>query len=794
MKFSENWLRQHVPISLNGEALAARLTSIGLEVTEMQTIGADLKRVVVARILSVAPHPHAERLQVCQVDAGSHGHKQIVCGAANVRQGMVVPLALEGACIGERHITRVELRSIVSEGMLCSGDELHLNQSASGLLELSSAAPIGEDLALYLALPDTCFDISLTPNRGDCLSIRGLAYDLAAACQTTVQPLTVKRIPTRSACVLPVILDAGDAVPVYVGRVIEGVSPTIKTPDWIAQRLLRSGIRPINLSIDITQYVMLELGQPMHVYDFDRLKGPITVRFARQQESLVVLDERTVHLDEKMLVIADADGPIALAGLIGGYATSVSETTQTIFLEAAHFVPDALLGLGRRLGYQTEASLRFERGVDPQLAATAIDYATQLMVELTDGRAGPRTRVGAVAEGHTFVSPTIHLRNQSLQRILGTDIPDQQVTQTLQSLGMQVQSTSTGWLVNSPSRRFDIALEVDLIEEVARIYGYDRIPAADVKDALSSPLPTPSGPDVCALRRHCQSRDYQETIQFSFLDAQSLQRWSLLADAVPIANPLSAEIAVMRPSLLPGLVACLAKNRARQVERVRLFEIGVVFQAVDLENAPPRETRHLAGVACGSAHEEQWAQASRPVDFYDLKGDVESLAALLAIGMQFRPATCPWLHPGRSAHIVVDDQCIGWMGQIHPQITHQSEINCEVYAFEFALNAIKPAELAQPKAVSRFPSVRRDLALLLPTAVAWTDVDMVVRQAAGPTLVQVVVFDRYVGKGIAPGFKSIAIGLIFQDRTCTLIDQHVDTAVAAVISAIEHTFAGRVRC
>lgn len=794
MKFSENWLRHHVPTTLGQEALAARLTSIGLEVTDVQTIGADLAKVVIARVIAVAPHPQADRLKICQVDAGRHGSKQIVCGAANVREGLVAPLALVGACIGGRPIEAVELRSVASAGMLCSAEELGLDHGTAGLLELSADAPVGEDFAQYAELPDTCFDVSLTPNRGDCLSVRGLAYDVAAACQSTVVPFTVKRIPTRSALVLEVKLDAGEAAPVYYGRVIEGLPSNAQTPDWIAHRLQRGGIRPINLYVDVTNYVMLELGQPMHVYDFDQLKGPIRVRHARSQESLVVLDGRTVHCDESMLVVTDDDRPIALAGLIGGQATSVSATTKSIFLEAAHFTPAAMMGRGRRVGYQTEASFRFERGVDPQLAATAMDYATELIIDVTDGRAGPRVHVGLAAEGHTFVAPTIHLRRQTLSRILGIDIADLQVTQILQSLGMQVQVIHDGWQVNSPSRRFDIALEEDLIEEVARIYGYDRIPACDPQNQAPSTLFTEIGIDLGALRRHCQSRGYQETIQFAFIDFSTLKCWSLDQACVPLVNPLSADWAVMRPSLLPGLVASLAKNSARQMDRVRIFEIGTVFHEADVSGAPPQETRHLAAVACGSAQQEQWAQPFRALDFYDIKGDVVSLAVVFGGGLTFHATVCPWLHPGRSAQIRKGEKCIGWVGQIHPHLARQCHLSADVYAFELALPQRVSAQLPRLHPVSRFPSVRRDLSVLVPERVTWAEVETVIHQAAGPLLVQLLVFDRYVGKGVEPGYKSIAIGLFFQEQQRTLIDQQVDAAVATVIAALDQAVGGRVRC
>lgn len=792
MKFSENWLRQHVPVSATRDELAATLTAIGLEVEDVTPLGEGLDGVVVARIVSAEPHPQADRLQVCQVDAGAHGMLQIVCGAPNARAGLSAPLATIGARIGTLDIGAAKLRGVDSRGMLCSAKELGLDSDASGLLELPADAPVGTALADYLGLPDATFELKLTPNRADCFGVRGIAYDVAAACGGTVAPYAAEPVAAESAAQLEVELQAGADAPRFLGRVVEGVDAAEPTPAWIAERLRRSGVRPVSLLVDITQYVMLELGQPMHAYDRARLQGPVAVRRARAGESLRLLDGRDVALDADLLVVTDADRPVGLAGLMGGFDTRVTDATRDVFLEAAHFAPAAIIGRGRRFGLHTDAGHRFERGVDPELPRTAIEVATRLLLDVAGGTPGPV--IEAELPAHLPTPQPIHLRRQRLARVLGLAIPDADVERILRALGFAVDVVVDGWRVVPPARRFDLAIEEDLVEEVARIHGYDRIPASLPSGrAPLQPVPDSLVPEA-DLRRQLAARDYLEALNYAFVDAGVLARWGLTADVVALANPLSAELGVMRPRLLPGLVDALARNAARQQARVRLFEIGKVF--ADGTGGPPRETPRLAAVARGDAAATQWGVDARTVDFHDLKGDLESLAALSATRLAFRASTPAHGHPGRSADVVLeggDGAPVGWIGELHPRVCRELGIDGAVIAFEIDLAALQRRQVPRARPLSRFPSVRRDLAFVVPETVEWAAVADAVRAAAGPALREVGLFDRYAGKGVETGFKSLAMGLILQDDSRTLTDRDVDVVVADVTAALESAFSARIR-
>ena len=792
MKFSENWLRSHVPTTASRDELSAVLTAIGLEVEEVTPLGGGLDNVVVARIVEAVRHPEADRLQICQVDAGQGTLLQIVCGAPNARVGLLAPLALVGARIGTLDIRPATLRGVQSNGMLCSARELGLDSDASGLFELPEDAPVGQGLVEYLGLPDASIEIKLTPNRADCFSLRGIAFDVAAATRCDVLPLadtTVAAIGTRE---LAIELLAGAEAPRYLGRVIEGVDAAAKTPLWMAERLRRSGVRPVSLLVDITQYVMLELGQPMHAYDLATLQGTIGVRRSRAGETLKLLDGRDAALDDSFLVITDADRPVGLAGLMGGFETRVTDATTAVFLEAAHFAPAAIMGRGRKLGLHTDAGHRFERGVDPALPRTAIELASRLVMELAGGTPAPVTEA---VRGSDLPSPAvIGLRRARIRRVLGITIEDVEVERILRALGMQVASAAEGWEVTAPSRRFDIAIEEDLIEELARIHGYDQIPTTLPGGASRVAMPTETRLDELSVRRQLVARGLQETLNFAFVDAPLLSQWQFNEDLVPLANPLSAELAIMRPALLPGLVATLGRNAARQAGRVRVFELGRVFTAQAGAGQPaPLETQRVAVAVCGDAEAEQWGLPARKVDFHDLKGDLESLAAASGAVLEFRRSTRPSGHPSRSADILRDGVCIGWLGQIHPRLAKAMEIDVDVYGFELDLAPLTARALPRAGELSRFPAVRRDLAVLAPEAVAWTDLAMCVRVAAGPLLREVNLFDRYVGQGVEPGFKSLAMGLILQDKSRTLTDRDVDAVVAEVVAAIEREHHARIR-
>ncbi len=800
MKFSENWLRQHVKTDATHEQLAATLTAIGLEVEHVTVLGASLDGVVVARIVSVDKHPEADRLQVCQVDAGQDALLQIVCGAPNARTGLVAPLATIGTRVGEITIKAAKLRGVDSNGMLCSAKEIGLDADASGLLELPADAPIGTPLADYLDLPDASIELKLTPNRADCFSVRGIAFDVAAACNSEVTAFDATPMPALSDAIIPVELNAGADAPRYLGRVIEGVDAARATPLWMAERLRRSGIRPLSLIVDITQYVMLELGQPMHAFDRDLLKGPVGVRRGRAGETVKLLDGREVALDNEFLAITDADRVVALAGLMGGHDTRVTDATSNVFLEAAHFAPGAIIGRGRKLGLHTDAAHRFERGVDPALPRQAIEVATRLIVELAGGAPGPV--IEAVLPEHLPQPQAVTLRRSRLARVLGVSIADSEVERILRALGLGVENvlvdgTGDGWRVTTPTRRFDLTIEEDLIEEIARIHGYDAIPTTLPGGATRLAAPGESRVDDSTVRRQLAARDYLEAINYAFVDADLLSKWGAADGAVPLANPLSAELGAMRTQLLPGLVAALARNTARQQPRVRLFELGKVFVANG--DGAPRETQRVAVVACGDAGAEQWGNPARTVDFHDLKGDLDSLAALSGARLDYRTSQVAWGHPGRSADVYRTDDVdadanrVGWIGQLHPRLQQALGLDADVVAFELdpALLLARPLPRAEP--LSKYPSVRRDLAFVVPESVSWAAVSASVKTAAGAPLRDLRLFDRYAGKGVETGFKSLAMGLILQEESRTLTDRDVDVVVADVVAALQRDHAARIR-
>ncbi len=795
MKFSENWLREHIQTTADRDALAAALTAIGLEVEELTPLGEGLDKVVVAEIVAATKHPEADRLQVCEVDAGAHGRLQIVCGAPNARVGLKAPLAMVGAKIGEITIKAAKLRGVESNGMLCSAKELGLDADASGLLELPADAPVGALLAEYLGLPDSSIELKLTPNRADCFGIRGIAYDVAAATGSEVTAFDIAPVASTIDSQLAVELNAGIDAPRYLGRVIEGVNGAAKTPLWMAERLRRSGIRPVSFLVDVTQYVMLELGQPMHAFDRDLLQGPVGVRRARKGEALKLLDGRDAVVDEEFLLITDADRPVALAGVMGGYDSRVTEATKNVFLEAAHFAPAAIIGRSRKLGLHTDAAHRFERGVDPELPRIAIERATRLILDIAGGQPGPV--VEAVNAADLPQPASIHLRRERIARVLGIVIDDAEIERILSALGLKVDAVADGWQVTAPPRRFDIAIEEDLIEEIARIHGYDRIPTVLPAGSARVVVSDASVVPVNDLRRQMAARDWQEAINYAFVDAAWLAKWQLQGE-VALANPLSAELGVMRPMLLPGLTAALARNVARQQPRVRLFEVGRVFAAPAQAGEAPIETPRIAAIACGSARAEQWGEPDRAVDFHDAKGAVESLAAMANAVLEFRRSAEPFGHPGRSADIyrldeAGDGERIGWVGELHPALRAQLDLDVPAVGFELDLAGISQRAPAIAEATSKYPSVRRDLSLLVPDAVSWQSLSDTVRQSAGPSLRAVRLFDRYVGKGVDSGFKSLTMGLILQEESRTLTEREVEAVVADVMAALERDHGIKIR-
>ena len=791
MKFSENWLRELVEIKADRAALAHALTMAGLEVEELTVLGEQLSGVVVAEIVAAEKHPEADRLQVCKVNAGQGELLQIVCGAPNARVGIKVPLATVGANLpGGIAIKAAKLRGVESFGMLCSAKELGIDADASGLLELPLDAPVGKSLAEYLGLPDAAFELKLTPNRPDCLGLVGLAHDVAALFDSHVKVPKQIPAPVTGSAKRNIRLEAGADAPRYLGRVIEGIDMAAKSPLWLVERLRRSGLRPISPVVDVTNYVMLELGQPLHAFDNDKLEGDIVVRHARANETVKLLDGSEAKVDPSFVLIADEHKPLAVAGIMGGYDSRVTDTTRDIFLEAAHFTPAAIMGRARKLGMHTDASHRFERGVDPWLPDRAIERATELLLDIGGGRAGQI--VSAQVAGGPPLPQPITLRRTRLNRVLGVSVNDGEVNRIFGALGMHVKTINEGWVITAPSSRFDIEREEDLIEEVARIFGYDNIPTHTPAGALTLAIDPEARIGELALREQLAARGYFEAVTLAFVGADLLGRWGLDRNLVPLANPLSADLAVMRPSLLPGLIEALSHNRARQQDRVRLFELGRTFAAGD----PPVETPSLAMVACGAARAEQWGEPARLLDFYDLKGELDAIVAWGGEPQRWSvhaDGLPGWLHPGRAARVSFDGTTVGYLGAVHPQLAKTLDLGPDVHVLELALEPLLTRRLPSARPVPRFPSVRRDIAVDLPEDVSWAQVEQTVRASLGERLKSLTLFDRYSGKGVEAGRKSLAMGLILQDASRTLTDVDADQCVGDAVSALEKACKAKLR-
>ena len=791
MKFSENWLRELVDVQADRTQLAHALTMAGLEVEELTPLGEGLDGVVVAEIVGAEKHPEADRLQVCKVDAGQGAPLQIVCGAPNARVGIKVPLATVGANLpGGIAIKAAKLRGVESFGMLCSAKELGIDADASGLLELPVDAPVGKPLADYLGLPDASIELKLTPNRPDCLGLYGLAHDVAALFGSRVKTGEQAPAPVTSQARRGIRLEAGKDAPRYLGRVVEGIDATARTPLWLAERLRRAGLRPISAVVDVTNYVMLELGQPMHAFDNDKLEGDVVVRHAHAGETLKLLDGSEATLDTGFVLIADEKKALAVAGVMGGFDSRVTDATRNIFFEAAHFAPAAIMGRARKLGLHTDASHRFERGVDPELPRRALERATELLLAIAGGQAGPVLVAENLAD---LPKPApVALRRARLRRVLGVDVADAEVARIFTALGMKVEPQADGWRITAPSSRFDIEREEDLVEEVARIFGYDNIPTATPAGALALAAEPEARIGELALREQLAAQGYFEAVNLSFVANELLAQWGLAGQGVPLANPLSADLAVMRPSLLPGLVEALRHNRARQQERVRLFEVARVFA----EGNPPIETPSLAIAACGTARAEQWGEPSRALDFFDLKGDLDALLAWggeperWAVHANGLPG---WLHPGRGARISRDGETAGYLGALHPQLAKALDLGPDVHVLELALEPLLARRLPKAQPVARFPSVRRDIAVEVPEDVTWSRIGEVVRGTLGGVLKELRLFDRYSGKGVEAGRKSLAMGLILQDASRTLVDDDADRCVRQAIAALEQTCQAKLR-
>lgn len=789
MKISEQWLRAWVNPDISTEEMCDQLTMAGLEIDGVEPAAAAFNNVVVARVESIEKHPDADKLNVCQVNDGSET-LQIVCGAANVREGLVIPLAKIGAVLpGDFKIKPARLRGVESSGMLCSEKELGLAEQADGLMELPEGAPVGRDIRKYLELEDNCIEIDLTPNRGDCLSIAGVARELGALNECDVTVEACEPVAASIDASFPVEIQAGDVCSHYAGRVITGVDCQAQTPMWMLERLRRSGIRGLGPIVDITNYVMLELGQPMHAFDLATLDGGIQVRFAKKDEKITLLDGKCIELDDESLLIADQSRPLALAGVMGGEGSGVSDTTTSIFLESAFFKPEHIAGKARSFGLHTDSSHRFERGVDPQLQVKAIERATALVLEICGGEAGPV--IEETTDAYLSEGKTIHLRHARIQRLLGIEMQADEVEAIFTRLEMDVVAVDDGWQVTPPSFRFDIAIEADLLEELVRIFGYNNIPRTQPDYSGCMKPQTEYEIATSVLRSVLVNRGYFEAITYSFIDPKIQKILDPENKAVALANPISSEMAVMRTSMWPGLIQAVQYNLNRQHSRVRLFETGLCFKPNN--EALPEQTSKIAGAICGDLQAEQWSEKARRVDFFDLKGDVEALLASTGKNCTYEAATHPALHPGQSARVFIDGVVAGWIGTLHPEILKQLGLDQTIYVFELDLEMVKSTILPSFSALSRFPEVRRDLAIVVDETVTVQAIQDCIAEISTDLLQNTQIFDIYTGKGVDLGRKSVALGLILQDFSRTLTDNDVETEVEKVVSTLKQKFAATLR-
>ena len=791
MKIAESWLREWVDPELSTAELAHQMTMLGHEVDGVEVEGAGIADVVIAEVIECGKHPDADKLSVCKVSDGSDELIDIVCGAPNVRVGLKTPLAKPGVTLPNgMQLRKAKIRGVVSNGMLCSAVELGLGEESDGIMELPAEAVVGGSLIEFLDLPDAVIDVDLTPNRGDCFSVLGIARDVAALTGADLKEVAVSSVEASSDAVHPVELVEPAGCPRFAGRLIKGIDPAAKSPVWMVERLRRAGLRGISPVVDITNYVMLELGQPLHAYDAALLQGPIRPRLAKTGEKVILLDEKEVELNEDTLVITDDSGPIGIAGIMGGLSTAVTDKTTDVFFEGAFWPQDFMAGRARSYGMHTDASLRFERGVDPEGQGRAVDRATELLVEIAGGDAGPLV-VDTVAE-HLPKRAAITLRKDRITRLLGLEIDDQEVVQILESLQMQVEVADGGWSVVAPSHRFDMQYEVDLIEEVARIHGYDSIPETSL--SAESPLETVTESRIEMERAGATliARDYQEVVTYSFIDAEANSRFTGAESALVLSNPISSELSVMRASLWPGMVAAAAANNARQQDRVRMFEASRSYHG-SLEDHT--EVVRLAGLATGPRTPEQWGDTSEAVDFFDIKADVEAVLSLAGdlSDIRFLPTEHPALQPGQAAEIRRGDEVLGVVGKLHPSIAKDYDLKRAVYLFE--LDAEKALASAAPAAtsISKYPAIRRDLAVVVDQKVTAEElVDAVA--AASPELIRDVrIFDIYTGDRIEAGLKSVAIGLILQETSRTLTDDDADTAMAAAVAQLKNKFDAYLR-
>lgn len=791
MKFSEQWLRELVNPAIGTQELVDQVTMAGLEVDEVEAVAGDFSGVIVGEILKAEQHPNADKLQVCTVSNGSE-EIQVVCGAPNARAGLKTAFATVGAELPTPDgkpfkIKKAKLRQVESFGMLCAASELSISEDADGIMELAADAPVGTCLREYMGLNDKIIDVDLTPNRGDCLSIRGLAREVGVLNKAPVEFVQAGDTAPAIDDTFAVELAAAQQCPRYVGRVIRNINPQAETPLWMVEKLRRSGVRSIDPVVDVTNYVLLEQGQPMHAFDLDKLSGKIVVRMAEQDEALTLLDGQDVKLNADTLVISDDSGAVAMAGIMGGESTSCTDATRNIFLEAAFFTQLAIAGRARSYGLHTDSSHRFERGVDWQLQRAAIDRATELLLDIVGGEAGPVTEVASDAD--LPVPAQVCLRHAKVNSMLAFEMPADEIVEILTRLGLSVEADGEGqWAVSVPSYRFDISIEADLIEELARVYGYNNLPVRVPNASLPFKADCEAQVSVDRIRRNMIGRGYQEAITYSFIEAGLAKKFDDKYEAIALANPISAEMAVMRTTLWPGLVKAALYNQNRQQNRIRLFETGQRFlpQTEQTESDQIKQQNVIAGLITGRRAPEGWSADNAEVDFYDIKADLESLLALGSAADQYRFVAGEHvaLHPGQTAQIERNGEAVGFIGALHPSLSKDLGINGNLFLFEIDLDCLRDGHLARFNELSKFPESRRDIALVMDESVSFDSVREIVTAQGGEHLKEVTLFDVYRGQGIESGKKSLALGLTWQHPSRTLNDEEINSIIDASLSAL----------
>ncbi len=791
MKISENWLRTWVNPAIDSDTLSDQLTMLGLEVDELEPVAKPFTGVVVGEVLTVDQHPDADRLRVTTVNIGSGEPLQIVCGAPNVRVGMKAPVATIGAVLpGDFKIKKGKLRGVESQGMLCGASEIDLEDKIDGLLELPADAPVGVNIREYLKLDDNVIDISITPNRGDCFSIRGIAREIAVINQLQMNEPEIKSVDATITDDKKVVIST-DGAPRYLGRVVKNVNVKAATPEWMEQALARSGIRTHSILVDVTNYVLMELGQPMHAFDLAKIEGTVEVRQAKPQEKLQLLNDQEVELQEDIMVIADDQKALAIAGIMGGLASSVTDDTTDIFLESAFFAPLAIAGRARRFGLHTDSSQRYERGVDFELPIIAMNRASQLIQELAGGEFGPIT----VAEKTDLLPKreAIELKQAQVDQLLGYQVAAEFITDALTRLGCSVTVKAEGeWSVVPPSHRYDMAIYQDLIEEVARIDGYDNIqislPSMDVQLAKYQ-----DRFEIAQLRQTVVTLGYQEAISFSFADAKLEKQLNPQVNPLMLANPISSDLAAMRSTLLSSLIPCVQYNLNRQQSRVRFFELGLRF---DYQNAASiqdlKQIPTLALIAVGSREPESWHVKPQPMDVFDFKGEVEEVLAAGRVKVEYVRSERAWLHPGQSAEILVDGKSIGYLGRLHPSLENELDLST-TWVAELDQAAVLQSYVSNFTELSRFPSVRRDIALLISDNINVRDIQQLIEKTGGELLDSTWLFDVYTGQGVEEGKRSLAFALLWQHPSRTLEDAEIKSGMDNIIQVLENTYQATLR-